>query len=195
MEKCCIGDIPQELLSMIRKRFEADPKVRELRVQQQMMSRSGKFRAALSLAQDIEVLYNKCVYEYVAESERQVERVDVSAMDIPLSEKEELMRHLLACFMCADMIESSVMDMDDILHRHDGNLRMEMFDDIRDALRMARAKLRYLSENSRYMRDLVWGDSCDDMYRMVCNKAGAIMRRRKESEDYGSNGDKLNEKK
>ena len=180
---------------MIRKRFEADPKVRELRVQQQMMSRSGKFRAALSLAQDIEVLYNKCVYEYMAESERQVERVDVSAMDIPLSEKEELMKLLLACFMCADMIETGVKDMNDILHRHDRNLRMEMFDDIRDAMRMAGAKLRYLQENSGYMRDLIWGDSCDDMYRMVCNKAGAIMRKRKESDDYGRNGDRLNEKK
>lgn len=190
-----VNDIPQELLSMIRERFEGDPKVRELRVQQQMFIQGGNLRAALSLAQDINVLYNKCVYEYMSESERQVERVDVSSMDIPLVEKEELMKLLLACFMCADMIETGVKDMNDILHRHDRNLRMEMFDDIRDAMRMAGAKLRYLSENSGYMRDLIWGDSCDDMYRMVCNKAGAIMRKRKENDDYGRNGDRLNEKK
>jgi hypothetical protein len=189
-----IKDLPEGLLSMLRERFEADPKVRELRVQQQMFANSGRFREALSLSQDIEVLYNKCVYAYMQESESEARRVDIADMDIPLSDKEGLMKLLLVCFMCADMIETSVRDMDDILHRHDSGLHVEMFDDIRNLMRMSKEKLRYLQENSGYMRDLVWGDTCDDMYRMVSNKAGAIMRKRKHDPDYGKNSERLNTK-
>ena len=35
------------------------------------------------------------------------------------------------------------------------------------------------------MEDLVWADTCDDIYKMVVNKAGAIMRKRKTDPNYG----------
>lgn len=187
-----VKDIPQEYLDRIKAQFESDPKVRQLRVQQQMFMRTGRYREALSLAQDIDVLYNKCVYEYIAESECQVEQVDVSNIDMPIEEKENMMQHLLVCFMCADIIESSVIDMDDMLHRYDKSLHMEMFNDIRDVMRMSREKLKYLQENSGYMKDLVWADNCDNMYEMMVNKAGSIMRKMKSDPNYGKNGEKFN---
>ena len=82
-----VSDIPQELMSKIRQSFEAEPKIRELRVQQQMLMRTGKYQDALDVAKYIETLYNDCVYNYVEESECQVEKIDVASIKMPLSEK------------------------------------------------------------------------------------------------------------
>lgn len=187
-----ISELPQELLDKIKATFEAEPKVRQLRVQQQMLMRTGKYQDALDVAKYIETLYNECVYNYVTESENQVEKVDVASINMPLADKEELMKRLLVCFMCADIIESSVIDMDDILHRYDKTMFMEMFNDMRQVMSMAKSKLQYMQENSGYMKDLVWGEKCDNMYAMMLSKAGSIMRKMKNAPDYGKNTEKFN---
>lgn len=190
-----VSDIPQELMSKIRQSFEAEPKVRELRVQQQMLQCTGKYDDALALARQIDLLFNRVVFEYLENARREVEQVDVATMEMPIGEKEDLMRHLLACFMCADIIKSSIQDMDTILHKYDKNMFMEMFNDIRQVMDMSEQKLRYLQQNSGYLKDLVWGERCDDMYDMILSKAGAIMRKMKSDPNWGKNTEKFDEKK
>ena len=190
-----VSDIPQELMSKIRNSFEAEPKVRELRVQQQMLMRTGKYDAALALAKQVDVLFNRVVYEYLENAENEVEKIDIATMEMPIKDKEELMKRLLVCFMCADIIESSVIDMDDILHRYDKNTYMEMFNDIRQVMSMAKEKLSYLQQNSGYLKDLVWGEKCDNMYDMMLSKAGSVMRKMKDDPNWGKNTEKFDKKK
>lgn len=187
-----VNSLPDSLLRKIREQFESTPKVRQMRVSQQMFMRTGKYDVALSLAKDLEELFNSCVYEYIKENGEQVKQVDVASLDMPAADKEDLMKHLLACFMCADIIKSAIQDMDSILHRYDKNMYMEMFNDIRQVMDMSEEKLHYLQENSGYLKDLVWGEKCDNMYEMMLSKAGAIMRKRKDDPDYGKNTEKFN---
>jgi hypothetical protein len=190
-----VNDIPQELMSKLRQSFDADVKVRELRVRQQMLLRSGNYREALEVAQGIDLLFNRVVHEYLEDAKDEVEQVEVASLDMPLEDKEDLMRHLLVCFMCADIIKSSVLDMDSILHKYDKNMYMEMFNDIRQVMEMSEQKLSYLQKNSGYLKDLVWGEKCDNMYDMMLSKSGAIMRKRKNEEEWGKNAERFNEKK
>ena len=190
-----VNDIPQELMSKLRQSFDADVKVRELRVRQQMLLRSGNYREALEVAQCIDSLFNRVVFEYLEDAKEEVEQVEIAKTDMPLEDKEDLMRHLLVCFMCADIIKSSVMDMDSILHRYDKNMYMEMFNDIRQVMEMSEQKLSYLQKNSGYLKDLVWGEKCDNMYEMMLSKAGSIMRKRKNDDEWGKNAERFNEKK
>ena len=187
-----VNDIPQELMSKLRQSFDADVKVRELRVRQQMLLRSGNYREALEVAHGIDLLFNRVVHEYLEDAKDEVEQVEVASLDMPLEDKENLMRHLLVCFMCADIIKSSVLDMDSILHKYDKNMYMEMFNDIRQVMEMSEQKLSYLQKNSGYLKDLVWGEKCDNMYDMMLSKAGSIMRKRKNEEEWGKNTEKFN---
>jgi hypothetical protein len=186
-----VNDLPQELLSKIREQFYATPKVKQMEVTRQMFLRNGNFKAALAMAQDIEVLYNKCVYEYMEENKEQVEQVEIAKAEMSIEDKEELMRRLLVCFMCADMIESSVIKMNDLLHKYDKHMYMEMFNDIREVMKLSEQKLKYLQENSGYMKDLAWADNCDNMYEMMLNKAGSIMRKRKNDPNWGEGKGKV----
>lgn len=186
-----VNDIPQELLSRIREQFYATPKVRQMEVTRQMYMRNGNFKAALAIAQDIDALYNRCVYEYIEENKEQVEQVDIATVEMPIEDKENLMKHLLACFMCADIIKSSIQDMDSLLHKYDKNMHMELFNDIKQVMEMSEQKLQYLQHNSGYLKDLVWGEKCDDMYEMILSKAGSIIRKRKKGDDWGKNTEKF----
>ena len=176
----------------IREQFEAEPKVREMRVQQQMFMRTGKYKTALALAQDLDALFNKVVYEYIEENKQQVEQVDIATLDMPIDDKEELMKLLLVCFMCADIIKSSIQDMDSILHKYDKNMYMELFNDIKQVMDLSEQKLQYLQDNSGYLKDLVWGEKCDDMYSLMCNKAKSIMNKRKNDPNWGKNTERFN---
>lgn len=182
-----VKDLPKELLDRLRSTFDADPKVCEARVHQQMLMRGGRYKEALEVAQGIELLFSRVVHEYLEDAKEEVEQVDVASLEMPIEDKENLMKHLLACFMCADIIKSAIQDMDSILHKYDKNMYMEMFNDIRQVMDMSEQKLQYLQDNSGYLKDLVWGEKCDNMYDLMLSKAGAIMRKRKEDPNWGKN--------
>ena len=186
-----IEDLSDELLSKLRANFYATPKVKQMEVTRQLFMRDGKFKEAMMLSKDIETLFSKVVNEYIEENKEQVEKIDVADMDMPIEEKEEMMMLLLVCFMCADIIRSSIQDMDSILYRHDKTLKMEMFNDIRQLMEMSEAKLQYLQKNSGYLKDLVWGEKCDNMYEVIKNKAASIMRKRKNDPNWGENTKKF----
>lgn len=187
-----VNDLPQELLSKIREQFYSTPRVRQMEVTRQMYLRNGNLAAALDMAQEIDALYNKCVYEYMEQNKEQVEQVEIATFEMPIEDKENLMKHLLACFMCADIIKSSIQDMDSLLHKYDKTMHMYMFNDIKQVMEMSEQKLQYLQHNSGYLKDLVWGEKCDNMYEMMLSKAGSIMRKMREDPNYGKNGEKFN---
>jgi len=174
-----VSDLPKEVLARIREEFEANPTVQDMRMQQQMCVMQGRLSEALGLAKKLEILYNRCVGQYMRETEEELEHIDLKNVGLSNEDFESVIRLVLVCFMCADIIETSVLDMNDILHRYDKTMNIELFNDIRQLMAMSKAKLKYLQENGNYMKGLVWADKCDDMYEMMKNKAKAIMKKTK----------------
>lgn len=172
-----VSDLPKEVLARIREEFEANEEVHDMRVQQQMYVMQGRLSEALGLAKKLEMLYTRCVAQYMRETEEELEHIDLKDVGLSDADMESVMRLVLVCFMCSDIIETSVMDMNDILHRYDKDLNIELFNDIRQLMSMSKAKLKYLQENGDYMKGLAWADKCDDMFEMMKNKAKAIMRK------------------
>lgn len=182
-----VSSIPSELIEQIRFQFEGDARVQQLRVHQGMAQRSGNFKEAMALARTIETLFNNCVYEYMKEAESQVERVDIETFDIPQEAKDRINTLAVVLFMCTDIIETAVMDIDDVIHKYDKDMAFEMFEDISQLSQMAKAKLKFFQESSGYMKDLVWADKCDNMYEVIQSKAKSIIRKRKSDPNWGKN--------
>ena len=174
-----VSDLPKEVLASIREAFEANPTVHELRVRQQTCVMQGRLAEARALAMELDLWYDKCVRKYMDETKSELERIELKDVGLSDIDMEGVMRLVLVCFMCADIIETSVLDMNDILHRYDKGLNIELFNDMRQLMGMSKAKLKYLQENGDYMKGLVWADKCDDMYEMMKSKAKAIMKKAK----------------
>ncbi len=187
-----VSDVPSEMMEQMRRQFDMDSRIIEMRTHQQVLVRKGNLQAALQIGQTIEALFSKVVYEYLKEANDEAERIDIGTLNISKEDKAEINTLIVTLFMACDIIESATMDFNDVLKRVDDTLVMEQFDDIRNLSKSAKEKLRYLSQNSKLMKDLEWAYKCDDMYEMMKNKAKSILRKRG-SKDWGKNMEKFND--
>lgn len=181
-----VNSVPSELIEKIRFQFEGSPIVQQLRVSQGMAQRTGNFKEALEVGRSIEMLFNQCVYEYMKAAEQEVEAVEIDKFDIPQEAKDRINTLAVVLFMCTDIIETAVIEINDVIHKYDKDMNFEMFDDIRQVSEMAKAKLKFFRENSGYMKDFYWDERCDDMFELIQNKAKSIMRKKKKA-DWGKN--------
>ncbi len=186
------SDVPSEMMEQMRRQFDMDSRIIEMRTHQQVLVRQGNLQAALQIGQTIEALFSKVVYEYLKEANEEAERIDIGTLNISKEDKAEINTLIVTLFMACDIIESATMDFNDVLKRVDDTLVMEQFDDIRNLSKSAKEKLRFLSKNSKLMKDLAWAYKCDDMYDMMKNKAKSILRKRA-SKDWGKNMEKFND--
>ena len=182
-----VKDIPASLMAQMRASFDNDPQVVNLRVQQDLMKRKGDYLGALEMAKKIEYLYSKVVQAYIELTEQEAERLDLKSCGIPPSDIEKVNELAITLFMACDIIESCILDTNDILHRTDKDMSFEMFNDIKQLSDMVKEKLKFLQANSEYAKDMFWADKCDNMYELMKNKARSIIRKRKNDPNWGKN--------
>lgn len=190
-----VNEIPKDLLDKIRFSFDSNKDVVLLRTAQQEAQRVGNYQKALHIAQQIDSLWTICLDNYMRKMEAQGKQISLKASDLPEKDKDELFNRVMVLFMCCDIIESATVDMNDILRRTEKDASITTFEDLRQTLSLAKEKLKYLQNTGDYMQDLVWADNCDNMYDMMRSKAASIIRKRRESKDWGKNMEKFNKPK
>ena len=190
-----VNDIPSELLDKVRCKFDNDPTVIRLRIEQQQMMSRGHYPEALNIGKRIEILFAEVMQAIIAEAEKEVEQIPLSHIKMAKTDEERVCMLGLVMFMACDIIETAVMDVNDVLHRYGKDITYEMFDDMRELSKMAKSKLKFLQKNSSYMEDLAWADKCDNLYEMMQNKAASLMRKRNESKNWGENMKRCDKKK
>lgn len=84
---------------------------------------------------------------------------------------------MVTLFLAADIIDTAAMDFNDVLHKTDTTCDMVPFDDLRKLAKEAKGKLEWFSKHSVYMKDVAFGDKSDNMYRLLRNKAKALIRK------------------
>ena len=186
-----VSDIPKNLLDKIRFSFDANKDVVLLRTAQQEAQRVGNYQKALYIAQQVDNLWTICLNNYMQKIENEGRQISLSAAGLPEKDREEILNRVMVLFICCDIIESATVDMNDVLRRTDKTASITTFDDLRQTLSLAKEKLKYLQEKGDYMKDLVWADNCDNMYEMMISKAASIIRKRRESKDWGKNTEKF----
>lgn len=110
------------------------------------------------------------------ECDSEYEKVDVNNIGMSDEDKAKLDATVTVMFMCCDLIETAVAEGDELLHKYDETLRLNLFDDINKIVEAAKQKRRMLNSHSIVPHDDIWGDKCDDMYEMMYNKAKAILK-------------------
>lgn len=186
-----LNEIPKELMEKIRLGFDTNKDVMLLRTAQQKAQMEGNFRKALDVAQQIDCLWTICLDRYLRKMESEGSQFDLRMSNIPDGDKDEMVRLVMVLFMCCDIIESATIDLNDVLRKTHKDASITMFDDLKQTLSLAKEKLKYLQTNGDYMEDLVWADNCDNMYDMIKSKAASIIRKRKESKNWGENTKKF----
>ncbi|EFA98148.1 hypothetical protein [Hoylesella timonensis] len=191
MERLSIKDVPSDMLRQIRNQFESDVQIRQLRIKQNLLQRTGNFAKAMELGKTIESLYEKVIDSYIEETIKESDKFSLEEAGIPVNDIKKVNEYAVTMFMACDIIQSCIIDINDLLHKTDKDLHYEQFDDIKQISEMVKSKLDFLQNNSTYMNNVFWGDKCDDMYSMMLNKAKAIIRKRNNDKSWNVEFDKM----
>ena len=191
MERLSIKDAPSDMLRQIRNQFESDVQIRQLRIKQNLLQRKGNFAKAMELGKTIESLYEKVIDSYIEEAIKESDSFSLEEAGIPVNDIKKVNEYAVTMFMACDIIQSCIIDINDLLHKTDKDLHYEQFNDIKQISEMVKSKLAFLQNNSTYMNNVFWGDKCDDMYSMMLNKAKAIIRKRNNDKSWNVEFDKM----
>lgn len=169
-------EVTPEVREVLRKEFEKDPRVIKLRQEHALLLKHRNYVKAERLRERINEIFEDFVQTYIKETAEEYEKVDVNNIGMSDEDKAKLDATVTVMFMCCDLIETAVAEGDELLHKYDETLRLNLFDDINKIVEAAKQKRRMLNSHSIVPHDDIWGDKCDDMYEMMYNKAKAILK-------------------
>lgn len=181
--KITVADLSPELINQLQIKFDAIPAVAELHAHQDLLRRSGQMVNAYKLGQEIFKVWRKFLTSYVDEVNEQAETIDIHEVGFSKEELNQINTLTLSLFMCCDIIDSCIRDINSTLAKKDESLRFEAFDEINDLAKEVKGKLSILSKQTSFMDkdDPEWGDTVDNMYQMMQNKAKSLIRKKGDS--------------
>jgi hypothetical protein len=176
MNQLKVRDIPTDLLAKIDEQFNQHPKIRKMRIKQQMLTARGMIAQALDIGKEIEELHTRAIYGYMQMAEDEASNLHLEDVDLDKEDEEFLRTAEIALFMACDVINCCLIDMNDTLHRKDKTLNYERFNDMKQLIDMVKAKMEYIRQHSGYLNRATWGTVCDDASNVLYNKAKKIIR-------------------
>ncbi len=172
-----LDKLPRDLVDRLREKFENDRRIVKMRVRQRELMAQHFYARAVGLGAEINGLFDRFLVEYMEATKEEVEAIDVNKMPLSDEDRYKLSSLVVAMFMCCDIIESASMDANDIVHKYDKGASIEAFEEFGALAQMAKEKIKYFREEGSYMRGMVFSDKCDDMYKMLLNKARSVVMR------------------
>lgn len=192
-EEFDINLISEEQLKKLDEEFYETDQIVELNAQKVRLMRAGKVVQSIQVGQKIEKIRRATYKTLWEESQEKVEQVNLMTLGLSTEELENISKYTVAMFMICDMLEFLSSDIDTILKSHDDKLHYELFDKMVGIGKAAKEQIRWLSQNTKLYQDIDWGNQCDDVFRIVVNKAGAIIRRNKQRQRYNDKKNKKDE--
>ena len=170
------------LKEQCRTQFELHPEIRQLTEKADRLMHQGHFREAMQAKQQKEALFSRVVAEYEKQVGSQVSEVKLSAVGLPQKDIDEIERIMVTLFMAIDIMDSCLIDINDIIRRKDPCLSFEKIDDLHEMANMCREQLSQFYAKQDYRKYEHWGYITDDMYDLMQNKAKAIIRKTREKQ-------------
>jgi hypothetical protein len=179
--KLTVKDIPNDMMENMRQQFDQDPTIIQMRVRQNVAQRQGMFANALQIGKQINDLWERVIVAYLDQANKDADSYDIAKIGLPLEDVHKINTLTLAMFMCCDIIDSVIRDVNDIIHKKDPTLQFEMFDEVSDMAKMVKGKMAILEKETTFLKSAVWGDVVDNMYVMMLNKSKSIIRKKAEN--------------
>lgn len=175
-----IQDLTRNKIESLRKAFFNNKEVKEKEALADRYALEGRYFESYKLRKELHDLFIKCEQAYVDKCNNAEKEIKLIETNIPPQDMREITKRILSLFMCCDIIDALILDINEILHKHDKGFRFNQFDEFQELVKSSRDKLEFLHQNTEYRDSDVWGNVNDDMYRMMVNKANGILNKYKE---------------
>lgn len=162
-------------------KFNTAPDVVAMKQKIANLQRAFQYVGAMQLQKKLnEVEYN-VAKQLIDEQKSKVERVNLTQVALTDKERNEIIDLRICLDILSDCMESFVMEINEILQRHDKTLTFEDYNPTIKMLKEARRHLSWCSDNMEYRKYEPWGDECDKLIKSVKNKCTKIKRETKKA--------------
>lgn len=186
------NNISKASLQVIRNAFAKQPAIIKLADEIYQLRQRGQFIEALKKCELMESKFEQFGEKYIDKVRNTAEQVPLHKLGFREDDSLSIYSLLIAVYMSLDVIDTAIKDIDEILQKKDPTLRFEIFKNLQELRSMNQIHLETI-QSSAYVNDLAWGDSCDEMYSMLVNKAKKLLKK-KGDKSWGKNFDRLNKK-
>lgn len=114
-----VSDISSSEMHRIRTEFENDVRIRQFRCRQKLAEMQHNYFLAMQIGKEIEDVFTSVLANLLQDAEQSVENVELNFKNFPQADRGEMMEIIVTLFLSCDIIETAVMDFNDILHRQD----------------------------------------------------------------------------
>lgn len=175
-------ELTDDLIEQCRAAFEADPTVRELNIKHERLRRAGWWAEANRLAEKKKALFDKVLVAYEEQLAAGVEKMALTAADLPREDVKKLETLFVTIEMVIDILDSCLLDVNDIVHRTNKDFSLEQWDNMHELSQVCRSEIKSFGSTQKFLSYGIWGDTVDDMYTMMQNKAKSIIKKTNEQE-------------
>ncbi len=178
--KSLFGD-NEEAYKDFQKKFNTSPDVKNMQAKIQNLQKSFRYVQAMQLQKKLNDIEYEVAKELIDEQRLKVEKVNLTQVALTDKERDEIIDLRICLDILSDCMEGFVIDINDILQRHDKTLTFEDYNPTIKMLKEARRHLAWCSDNEDYRKYEPWGDECDKLIKSIRNKAIKIKRETKKA--------------
>ena len=159
----------------LRRAFEANTKIIALKQKADALSNQGLFAQAMKVNKQIKDLWEITLKEYISSYTKTQESLTLASCGLDRIQQDKVNNILLSLFMCCDIIDTGIKDINDILHKKDGSLHFEEFSRIKDLADEVKRKIKFLYQETSYFEDTRMANANDNIYQMLLTKARKLI--------------------
>lgn len=168
--KLTINDLPCEVVDEMRRMINEDKQMVALKQKKNELIKGRRFIESMKLSQMMKDIENRVINQYLSEYEGQAERMDSLIKDMTEEDREDMNTYTNSIISLADMMETFVMEINQLLKKYHPDYRLEMFDKLTQLGKEAKGQVKFMSEATDMNFQCVFADNADNLTMLVLNK-------------------------
>lgn len=177
MEKLTINDLPEDVVAEMRRMINEDSQMVALHNKKAQMIRAHRYADAMKITSDMKRIEACVINEYLANYEGEVKRMDNLMGGMSEEDIDTINTCTNSIIFLSDMIETFVMDANEILKKYHPDYRIEMFDKLTQLGKEAHNQIKFMSDCTQSQFQVCFADSADDITELVRNKVRSFHRK------------------
>lgn len=181
--KKVISDISQDVRTKILETLRNHPEYKKLVTLRNQALMQGKPIKAMDLQYKMTGIEQAVLQEYINQWNGEIKALDELCQSMSDEDKDLINAYGNAVIMLSDVLESLIMDSNQLLKKYHPDYRIEMFDKLND---LAKEANKHVSLLNRYADDKfytnTYGDTVDKLYDMIIKKSKSFINKLKKHE-------------
>lgn len=172
-----VEQLPKSIQDKLTETIELNPLIKSLRAKLENARKKHDYVTMARLQHNIMELKRHIESEYMKQNLEMRKRVAEFKCNMSDEDQEILSIHSNMIILLADMLESCVMEVNEVFERNNPAWRIEMFDRLKQLGRECADQIKWMSQETDDFYQLTFADTADNVTEMVRNKVKSLLRK------------------